>query len=82
VLVIDATLVIDPVPEVATTVSVNVPPAPLARLANVNVTLLVLVLSVPELATAPTSVNPAALSESVRVRLCAVLGPELPNAMT
>lgn len=67
VLVIDAALVIDPLMAVGMTVSVRVPDAPEASVANVNVTPLVEVLNVPLLATAVSSVRPAALSESVKV---------------
>ena len=82
VLVIDAALVIEPAIAVGTTLSVNTPEAPDARLANVRVTPLVVVLSVPTLVVADTNVNPAALNASVNVTFCAVLGPPLPNAIT
>ena len=82
VLVMAAALVMEPAMAVATTLSVKVPEPPDARLANVSVTPPVDVLTVPELATALTSVRPAAVSESVRVMFWAVLGPALPNRMT
>lgn len=82
VLVMDAALVMEPAMAVGTTLNVKTPDEPEARLARVSVTPLVLVLSVPTLATADTSDRPAALSESVSVRFCAVLGPLLAKLMT
>ena len=82
VLVMVAALVMEPVAAVATTLRVNVPEPPDAKLANVSVTPPVEVLTVPELATALTNVRPAAASESVNVTFWAVLGPALPNRMT
>ena len=79
VLVMNAALVIDPACEVGMTVRTSVPEPPEARLANVSVTPLVEVLNVPLLATAVSSVNPAALKESVSVTFWAVLGPALPK---
>lgn len=67
---------------VATTLKVNVPEPPEARLAKVSVTPPVDVMTVPELATALTKVRPAAVRESVSVTFCAVLGPALPKRMT
>lgn len=82
VLVMAAALVMEPAMAVATTLKVNVPEPPDARLANVSVTPPVVVMTVPELATALTNVRPAAVRESVNVTFCAVLGPALPNRIT
>lgn len=82
VLVIAAALVMEPDTAVATTLKVNVPELPDARLAKVSVTPPVDVLRLPELVAALTSVRPAAVSESVSVRFCAVLGPALAKRMT
>jgi len=82
VLVMPTALVMEPVSAVGITVSVMTPLPRAARLAIVSVTPAVVVLRVPELATAVTRVNPAALSESVSVTFAAALGPEFPYAMT
>lgn len=81
-LVILTELVMDPAPVLTCTVSVNVPPPPLARLANVSVALPVLVVRLPVLAVALIRVSPAAVRLSVSVTAVALLGPAFANVMT
>ena len=82
VLVMLTALVIEPAPALTCTVRVNVPLAPLARLALVTVSAPLLVLKLPVLACALNSVRPAAVRLAASVTLAAVLGPAWLKVMT